>query len=232
MKENKDKLKQFIRQNRDAFEEEGPDPGLWERISEDVPLREKSPVLWWTKAWRIAAVFVLGALSWALIRYIGAKDENAGKLSGLQGLRMTYTEARPVNTDPSDDHVGSDENHFLADHGQRNDRNPQVQQDVTLPEEFREIQTYYMVEIHSARQEVFRLASDRPDIRRQVDLEFSKIDSIYSELKRDLKDNMENTEVIEAMILNYKVKLEILEMMLEQLKESKAETEKPKVYEI
>jgi hypothetical protein len=50
-----------------------------------------------------------------------------------------------------------------------------------------------------------------------ADLE--ELDEVYLELKEDLKDNVANPEVIEAMILNYRVKLEILEDLLNQLKE-------------
>ena len=51
----------------------------------------------------------------------------------------------------------------------------------------------------------------------RVDME--ELDQAYEELKEDLKDNVANPAVIEAMILNYSVKLEILEDLLHQLKE-------------
>ena len=49
--------------------------------------------------------------------------------------------------------------------------------------------------------------------------DMEELDEVYNELKEDLKDNASNPEVIEAMILNYRVKLEILEDLLNQLKE-------------
>jgi predicted CopG family antitoxin len=49
--------------------------------------------------------------------------------------------------------------------------------------------------------------------------DMEELDEVYAELKEDLKDNASNPEVIEAMILNYRVKLEILEDLLNQLKE-------------
>lgn len=48
------------------------------------------------------------------------------------------------------------------------------------------------------------------------------LDEAFRTLKADLKDNADNEEVVHAMIANYKIKLEILEQILMQLKESDA----------
>ncbi len=48
------------------------------------------------------------------------------------------------------------------------------------------------------------------------------LDQAFIELKTDLKDNADNEEVLHAMIDNYKIKLEILEQIIQQLEERKA----------
>ena len=45
------------------------------------------------------------------------------------------------------------------------------------------------------------------------------LDSAYTELKIDLKDNAANEEVIDAMITNYRIKLQLLEQILMEIKE-------------
>ncbi|MEM7107178.1 MAG: hypothetical protein AAF519_03045 [Bacteroidota bacterium] len=45
------------------------------------------------------------------------------------------------------------------------------------------------------------------------------LDSAYQELKIDLRDNVANEEVIDAMITNYRIKLQILEQILMEFKE-------------
>ncbi|MEM9391351.1 MAG: hypothetical protein AAGA02_12810 [Bacteroidota bacterium] len=45
------------------------------------------------------------------------------------------------------------------------------------------------------------------------------LDSAYQELKLDLKDNAANEEVIDAMITNYRIKLQLLEQILMEIKE-------------
>jgi len=62
------------------------------------------------------------------------------------------------------------------------------------------------------------LVSD-PAAEEMLHMDMAELDEVYSQLKEDLKDNASNPEVIEAMILNYRVKLEILEDLLNQLKE-------------
>jgi hypothetical protein len=47
------------------------------------------------------------------------------------------------------------------------------------------------------------------------------MDKVFEELKEDLRDNAANEEVIEAMIQNYRLKLDILEEMLYRLKQAR-----------
>jgi hypothetical protein len=62
------------------------------------------------------------------------------------------------------------------------------------------------------------LASD-PSVGRMLEADMEELDEVFEDLKKDLQDNVSNPEVIEAMIMNYRLKLEILEDMLYQLKE-------------
>ena len=70
------------------------------------------------------------------------------------------------------------------------------------------------------KEEVFRLTASNPEVRHEIDDEMIDLDRAYNELKEDLKDNADNEEVIEAMIQNYRIKLDILEEMLRRLKHS------------
>ena len=49
------------------------------------------------------------------------------------------------------------------------------------------------------------------------------LDSAYQDLKHDLRDNVDNAEVIDAMIQNYRIKLKILEHILEQIQDDHTE---------
>jgi hypothetical protein len=60
----------------------------------------------------------------------------------------------------------------------------------------------------------------------------AQLDSICTDLKKDLKDNIANQEVIEAMIQNYRIKLQLLEDMLKLLKENENKSENTKSHEL
>ena len=62
--------------------------------------------------------------------------------------------------------------------------------------------------------------AETDQLSNELYMEMQETEEYYSnELKEDLRDNASNPEVIEAMIVNYRVKLEILEDLLHQLKE-------------
>ncbi len=81
-----------------------------------------------------------------------------------------------------------------------------------------EAELYYSAEINYKKQEFFRLTNNSPALQKAISMELSDLDVLFKELKEDLNDNADNHEVIEAMIQNYRIKLEILEDMLNQIK--------------
>lgn len=65
---------------------------------------------------------------------------------------------------------------------------------------------------------VLQLRSSKAEIDPNIYEDIEALDVAFSELKEDLRDNADNDEVVNAMILNYKIKLEILERILVELK--------------
>ena len=90
-----------------------------------------------------------------------------------------------------------------------------------MVKELIEAEAYYTSQINMRKEEVFKLTANSPDVQREINTELVEMDKVFEELKDDLKDNADNEEVIEAMIQNYRLKLDILEEMLNRLQESK-----------
>ena len=88
-----------------------------------------------------------------------------------------------------------------------------------LYQEILETEQYYSQMVSDRYAELQPLLVSNPAAKEMLLMDMEELDEVYSELKEDLKDNASNPEVIEAMILNYRVKLEILEDLLIQLKE-------------
>lgn len=95
--------------------------------------------------------------------------------------------------------------------------------------ELAEAESYYTSMIQSRRQEVEAYLQDNPDLLFELREEFRSLDSAYAQLKIDLSTNLAQEQIIEAMIQNHRIKIDILNELLTQLKseEGNHETSQP-----
>ncbi|HEX2393940.1 MAG TPA: hypothetical protein VHI78_01270 [Bacteroidales bacterium] len=80
-----------------------------------------------------------------------------------------------------------------------------------------EAEAYYTSLVNQKLDELKPVIENCPSIQEELDYDMSELDSVYVDLKKDLKDNMANQEVIEAIIENYRLKISILEDILSEL---------------
>ena len=92
--------------------------------------------------------------------------------------------------------------------------------------QLKETEIYYNNLVNSLYKEASPLLTDNPEIRKELNIDMSHLDSICIDLKKDLKDNISNQEVVEALIQNYRIKIQILEDMVTVLKENENPTKK------
>jgi hypothetical protein len=97
-------------------------------------------------------------------------------------------------------------------------------EDLHAYQELMEAEYYYSSIIEQRKTEFIELAGNNAPLRKEINIELSELDKIYRELKEDLKDNADNEEVVAAMIQNYRLKLEILEEILQQLQPANENT--------
>jgi hypothetical protein len=174
---NPDKLEKYILDHRNQFDDQEPDPAIWDRIE-----TRKAPVIrinWKGAAMKAAAVAAIFVASYFFHDFMASRNQSADKL-----FSKNMENASPII------------------------------------KELIEAEAYYSSMISQKQDEIFRLTASNPDIRHEINMEMVDLDRVYSELKEDLKDNAHNEEVVEAMIQNYRLKLDILEEMLYQLKQS------------
>jgi len=81
----------------------------------------------------------------------------------------------------------------------------------------REAEAYYTGLVNQKLNELEPILANCPSLEEEVNYDMSELDSVYIQLKIDLKDNMANQEVIEAIIENYRLKISILEDLLKEL---------------
>ncbi|MBN1143605.1 MAG: hypothetical protein JXA72_04255 [Bacteroidales bacterium] len=81
----------------------------------------------------------------------------------------------------------------------------------------KEAEAYYTGLVNQKLNELEPILANCPSLEEEVSYDMSELDSVYIQLKNDLKDNMANQEVIEAIIENYRLKISILEDLLKEL---------------
>ena len=81
--------------------------------------------------------------------------------------------------------------------------------------QLKEARQFYNSEYLTRYLEAKPLLEEQPAIDRELRSGSAQIDSICNDLMKDLKDNVSNKEVIEALIRNYRIKVRLLEDMLD-----------------
>lgn len=61
---------------------------------------------------------------------------------------------------------------------------------------------------------------------RNLLIDIQELEEIYNDLKNDLKEDANNEQVVEAMIRNYRIRIELLEKMLNEIKLKKNPNDK------
>lgn len=105
-------------------------------------------------------------------------------------------------------------------------------ENIEIIKELKEAEAFYNARINHNMDRITTLASHQPGLVESVNMDLEQLDAVYNELKNDLGDNAANQEVIEAMIQNYRLKLDILEEILEQLEEKSNNKKASENYEI
>jgi len=95
-----------------------------------------------------------------------------------------------------------------------------------------ETEIYYNTQVTDLYRQASPVLTRYPEIEKELAVDMAHIDSICTDIKKDLKDNISNEEVIEALINNYRLKISILEDMLELINEKETDTAKKEDHEL
>lgn len=85
---------------------------------------------------------------------------------------------------------------------------------------------YYDSQIRMLYQEAEPLLTANPDISRELKLGMGELDSLSAQIIRDLHENIASQEVLEALVTNYRLRIELLEDMLQLMRSNEEGTEK------
>lgn len=91
----------------------------------------------------------------------------------------------------------------------------QVDPDV---QELMEAEAFYAQEVSGKLVEIQKCYKIYPELKSEIEGDLNELEAMYISLKSDLKENISNKEVIEAMIDNNRNRMKLVDDVLEQIK--------------
>lgn len=96
----------------------------------------------------------------------------------------------------------------------------------------RETDMYYNNLIISMYEEAEPMLTSNPDVRSELTEGMNELDSLSKQIREDLHDRVANREVIEALIHNYRLRIELLEDMLAVMRKAEESNKIKETYEL
>ena len=168
MKTNR--LEEFIKANRDEFDQMEPSQEVWENISKNS--RKHKVLRLNRKLLQVAAVVVFVIISSVLI----------------------------LKT-----------NILIPERSAQNNSDPELR-------ELIEAEAYYAQQVDGRLKEIQKCYYTNPELKQEIETDLDELQEMYNTLKLDLKENISQKMVIEAMIENNRIRLKLVDDVLEQIK--------------
>jgi len=83
--------------------------------------------------------------------------------------------------------------------------------------ELMESEAFYSHQVDKRLKEIQKCYYTFPELKEDIETDLTELEDMYKVLKSDLKDNVSNRSVIEAMIENNRFRLELCDNVLEQI---------------
>ena len=163
-----DRLEEFVRNNRQGFDQLEPSQKVWENISaasKKTKTRRLNVYLL-----RVAAVFIVVVVT-SVMLYKSAI------------LPPGYSE---IIDDPE-------------------------------MRELMEAETFYAQQVSGKLKEIRKCYSTFPELKVEIESDLTELEFMYNELRNDLRENISNKAVIEAMIDNNRKRLKLVDEVLDQI---------------
>jgi hypothetical protein len=192
-------LEQFIRDNRDQFDSDEPGEQVWKKLEEELTAKVQ-PVQQQTSKSRKVLVFTIFRWSAAAAILV---------LAGIGIYSLLNNRTNPGN--------GMGPQQTAQDTPAVNDPilkaiNPAYAQEV-----------YQFARLIEVKQnELKEIEKENPNLYKKFVADINKLDSSYNALKKELPENPNREQLLEAMIENLRLQTEILNQQLSIINQIKA----------
>ena len=163
-----DRLEEFIKNNREAFDRHEPSEKVWKNIS--CATRDTKMVRLPLQFVRVAAVLTIIVATTVLLTKTGIFPSGKQAETGDPELR-----------------------------------------------ELMEAEAFYAHQVNGKLKEIQKCYYTFPELKDEIESDLNELEMMYNELKVDLKENIANKTVIEAMIENNRNRLKLVDEVLEQI---------------
>ncbi len=164
-----DRLEEFIKSNREEFDQLEPSEKVWENISKT---KKKTKVIRLnTYLIRVAAVVAVVAVTSVLL---------------LKTNILTPENLAGNSTDPE-------------------------------LRELIEAEAFYAQEVDGKLKEIRKCYYTNPELKDEIETDLNELQEMYDTLKLDLRENISQKTVIEAMIENNRIRLKLVDQVLTQI---------------
>lgn len=223
-------LEDFIRKNKQSFDDHEPSEALWKRLEKKMQEAE-APVVkinWWK--WAAAAMIIITA---GILSRPYWPRRAAGPLASLTPSDTNTTTQQGQDADSS----GAPQP-FLAHGGTTNERPGKKEQKQTTitsenvqPDEaVKEELFHYARLIEIKQKEIATLKNHHPELFEQFSQDLTSLNTSYSTLKKQYDKGLNSEQLLSAMIGNLKMQTELLNKQLEVTKKLKQKNDNDKTY--
>ncbi len=208
-----DKFEKFVSENLKEFDELEPSMQIWEQIDKNI--QPKKPNLFLKISWQVAAAIAIFIVSYFFHDYV--QDDKVYYATTVKQINNVSINTRQVIQQKTLKKEIQSKNSIITNINK--DKQPANNKTIekNAYSELNELSSYYTLKINKEKNDIFVLASNNPEVKTEINNEFDQLDKAYKELQKDLKENIDNNLVIDAMIQNYRMKLEVLEYMKNHL---------------
>lgn len=222
------RLEQFVKDHREEFDEEGPDPKVWEKILQeaDPGKKKQTPLVRfdWRRWSAVAAVLVLISGGVWIYGTRTGKVEPAVAGTNKPSVQPQDSQASVATQPPVAQNPGTvkdsaqttrkEEPNLANIRPKENEKKPETP-DNSIDEEM----YHYARLVEIKHNQLKTIEKDEPLLYRQFASDVNKLDSVYHNLQSQLPKNPNREQLLEAMLQNLQLQMQLLNHQLDIIKQ-------------
>ncbi|MCH5718742.1 sigma factor-like helix-turn-helix DNA-binding protein [Niabella hibiscisoli] len=217
------KLEDFIRNNKNAFDDYTPSDALWQRIEGKLDVTKEAPSkgrVFALKSWMKVAAVVALVVTTAVVFY--NLNRTGSQAPEIASATSSETDSTPVMVNKGPETVSGEQPLVTTDspHSQMAGNDPQKEKSTAPQRSIEEEELYHYVRLIEIKQgQMKELKKTEPELYKEFSRDAEMLETSYDALKSQLSKGVNSEKLLEAMIGNLKMQADLLNKQLEILKQ-------------